>query len=143
MREKSRLYSRGVSCIHNAGRIRNAILPEDVCDIIPGKMHPIDLRLICAVVPVFLFLSWAVENHVSSGDDLLCAVEIELRFPRSNIQELEIQPPAGAVAGQHRTRKEPIGAAASDKEGMCPVFEIYPAVLPIGAVDVHKKHLHC
>jgi len=119
--------------------IGDSVSPEDVFDIAAGKMNPVYLRLIYAIVIIFLLFLGPVDDHISGGYDFLHSLKVEMRLSGGHIQDLIVQPAAGTVGGEFGNGKQMIGAAASHEQGMLFIFEVNHGIVPVGRIHIHTS----
>ena len=123
--------------------IRNTMLSQNIRYIIPSKMNPVHFRVIGTVIVVALFFFWTVQNHVSSRNNFLFSIKIEMCFSRSNVKKLVIKPTSRPVRWQLLYCVQTVSTAAPYKNRMFFIFKIQACLVPVSGVCVQYKLPPC
>ena len=123
--------------------IRNTMLSQNIRYIIPSKMNPVHFRVVGTIIVVALFFFWTVQNHVSSRNNFLFFIKIEMCFSRSNVKKLVIKPTSRPVRWQLLYCVQTVSTAAPYKNRMFFIFKIQACLVPVSGVCVQYKLPPC
>ena len=123
--------------------IRNTMLSQNIRYIIPSKMNPVHFRVVGTIIVVALFFFWTVQNHVSSRNNFLFSIKIEMCFSRSNVKKLVIKPTSRPVRWQLLYCVQTVSTAAPYKNRMFFIFKIQACLVPVSGVCVQYKLPPC
>lgn len=81
--------------------IPETVSAQDVLHIIAGEMDPVDLRLICTIIFIFLQLLRTKQDDVSGSDNSLILYRIEMKMTDTggDIDDLIVQAAFWTVGG--------------------------------------------
>ena len=123
--------------------IRNTMLSQNIRYIIPSKMNPVHFRVVGTIIVVALFFFWTVQNHVSSRNNFLFSIKIEMCFSRSNVKKLVIKPTSRPVRWQLLYCVQTVSTAAPYKNRMFFIFKIQACLVPVSGVCIQCKLPPC
>ena len=94
-------------------------------------MNPVYFGLVYGIIFILLHFARTVKHHVAGRDDglVFLAPKMKIGLSRGNVEQLEINPPPGAVGGQARFRVQVVRAAAADDQRTALILEIHQGMV--------------
>lgn len=104
------------ACEEYVFRQGDVVMAEDVLHVAAGKMHPIDLGLVLAVIHIVLLLSGQVEYHVPRRDLMVLAPYEKMGLAGGHIEQLKIQLTPGPYGSKPLAGMQVVGTAAGNDQ---------------------------
>lgn len=102
-------------------------------------MDPADFRAVFDQIPVALWNTGTIENHLAGGYFDGSFRKFEEGFSRGNVEKLIVFAALCANCVHDGLADEAVDAAACDDEGMRIVFQLHVTVIQISRINIHKN----